>query len=477
MITRRNQRSKSNTDKRVANLQIDVIRRFTGFYAEEELEAAKSQREESKKEQETALAKIAERFEDIKKRENQIPGEIADLTINVNNVSRSLEDAESELGEYDSIFEQIVRICEKYSHESTAAFTGVLSDEIRRDIDTTEADIATKKRKLDSLKEKRKAAESGYLHILPEIMAYVNSTGLNPTTGEEYICGLIEAGTVSVDRAEEILGTYPEMAYALLFNNEKDIKRLLSAGNIEWLPAVVPLFTMAQIDHIFDGTKEAGAFLTAHDKSFFADREGYFDRLSDEISNLEDRLAQLLNHLQEGKGGRKEMQTMTSAYANKMLKSLEEDKAFWVNKEATSSTYVAAINEEPVVPEYDYTEVVATITSLDEKIAIIKHALNVTNSNEKVQVGDAEMSIDTILIKMAQLNKRKSVLDQMRKQLPKAREEQRSYMSRNTVPEYRYINYDLELIKKEYEAVSKTIMEMQMALDKYNQTVQFEVDI
>lgn len=171
------------------------------------------------------------------------------------------------------------------------------------------------------------------------------------------------------------------------------------------------------------------------------------------------------------------MQTMTSAYANKMLKSLEEDKVFWVNKEAASSTYVASINEEPVVPEYDYTEVAATIVALDEKIAIIKHALNVTNATAKVQVGDTEMSIDTILIKMAQLNKRKSVLDQMRKQLPKTREEQHSYMSRNAVPEYRYINYDLELIKKEHEAVSKTIMEMQMALDKYNQTVQFEVDI
>lgn len=108
------------------------------------------------KEQETALARIAERFEDIKKRENQIPGEIADLTINVNNVSRSLEDAESELGEYDSIFEQIVRICEKYSHESTAAFTGVLRDEIRRDIDTTEADIATKSESLTVSKRKGK---------------------------------------------------------------------------------------------------------------------------------------------------------------------------------------------------------------------------------------------------------------------------------------------------------------------------------
>ena len=172
----------------------------------------------------------------------------------------------------------------------------------------------------------------------------------------------------------------------------------------------------------------------------------------------------------------KDMQKMTSAYANKMIKSLEEDKAFWVNKEATSSTYVASINEEPVVPEYDYTEVAATIAELDEKIAIIKHALNVSNATAKVPVGDREMSIDTILIRMAQLNKRKAVLDQMRKQLPKAREEQ-AYMSRNAVPEYRYINYDLELVKGEYEAVSNTIMEMQMALDKYNQTVQFEVEI
>ena len=173
---------------------------------------------------------------------------------------------------------------------------------------------------------------------------------------------------------------------------------------------------------------------------------------------------------------RKDMQTTTSAYANKMLKSLEEDKAFWVNKEAASSTYVAAINEEPVVPEYDYTEVAATIAALDEKIAIIKHALNVTNATAKVQVGDAEMSIDTILIKVAQLNKRKSVLDQMRKQLPKAREEQ-TYISRNSVPEYRYTNYDLDLVAKDYEEVCELIMTMQMALDKHNQTAEFEVDI
>ena len=171
------------------------------------------------------------------------------------------------------------------------------------------------------------------------------------------------------------------------------------------------------------------------------------------------------------------MQKMTSAYANKMLKSLEDEKTYWVNKEETSSTYVVANNEEPVVPEYDYVQVANTIAEIDEKITIIKHASNVANAAAKVVVDDIEMSIDMILIRMAQLNKRKNVLDIMRKRLPKAREEQRSYMSRNTVPEYRYINYDLELIKKEYESVSKMIMEMQMALDRYNQTVQFEVNM
>ena len=97
------------------------------------------------------------------------------------------------------------------------------------------------------------------------------------------------------------------------------------------------------------------------------------------------------------------MQKITSAYANKMLRSLEEDKAFWVNKESTSSTYVAAVNEEPVVPEYDYMTVANTIDEIDRKILTIKHALNLTNATAKVQVGVEEMSIDGILIRMAQL--------------------------------------------------------------------------
>lgn len=62
----------------------------------------------------------------------------------------------------------------------------------------------------------------------------------------------------------------------------------------------------------------------------------------------------------------------------------------------TKVTQIAATDEEPVIPDYNYTEVSATIVALDEKIAIIKHALNLTNASAKIMVGDTEMSVDTM---------------------------------------------------------------------------------
>ena len=168
---------------------------------------------------------------------------------------------------------------------------------------------------------------------------------------------------------------------------------------------------------------------------------------------------------------------ITSAYANKMLKSLTEDKDYWAAKELASNTYVAAVGEEPVIPDYDYAAVAATIEKIDQKIVKIKHALNLANATAKIMVGNTEMSVDSILVRMAQLNCRKSVLDMMRKRLPKTRENSHSYTSRYAVPEYRYINYDLELVKQDYERISREIMEMQIALDRYNQTALFEVEL
>ena len=170
------------------------------------------------------------------------------------------------------------------------------------------------------------------------------------------------------------------------------------------------------------------------------------------------------------------MAKMTSAYANKVLKKLNEDKDFWLKKEVDSCFYIAALDEEPVIPEYDYASVAATIAEIDEKIVKIKHAINFTNATNIILVGDREMTVDTILVKMAQLNKRKQFLDNLRKQEAKTRINTAAYSARKMAPEYQYINYDLQLVKDEYERVDAEIAAMQIALDKYNQTVEFEVE-
>ena len=59
---------------------------------------------------------------------------------------------------------------------------------------------------------------------------------------------------------------------------------------------------------------------------------------------------------------------VTSAYANKMLKKLNEEKDYWMNKEKESMLYTASADEEPVIPDYDYGEVSETLEQIEKMI-------------------------------------------------------------------------------------------------------------
>ena len=112
-----------------------------------------------------------------------------------------------------------------------------------------------------------------------------------------------------------------------------------------------------------------------------------------------------------------------------------------------------------------------------QKIVKIKHAINLANLTNEIEVDGSRMTADQILIRMAQLNKRKSVLDMMRKMEPQSRVGTVNYSTRRPVPEYRYINYDLDTVKADYDRIDAQLYQMQLALDKYNQTIEFEVEL
>ncbi len=171
------------------------------------------------------------------------------------------------------------------------------------------------------------------------------------------------------------------------------------------------------------------------------------------------------------------MMKMTSAYANKMLKKLNDDKAYILSNETDASVYTAMVGEEPVIPEYDYEKTAKMLLEIDEKMLKIKHAINQSNATNLITVGDSQMTADMILVRMAQLNGRLERLDAMRKRLPKERVDYSYARKATTQPEYTYVNYDIEQVRKDYECMSNMVLQMQMALDKYNQTVEFDVGI
>jgi len=305
---------KSNTDKRMERLKIDVGRRLDGFYPEAEIIAIRDRKIQARSKYEKDARELESIIKKVEKRRSAIPEERADVKAKINETEAAVRYAEGELETYESLYERLIKVCEKYSMDVSSIFTDAVRNTLKSEIERTEADIAKAKHDKRVLEEKKKAALGGYLHILPEIKKYVDSTGISCTSGEEYICANIEDGKIEKSKADEILSNYPQIAYSLLFNTDKDVTKLLSAGNIDWLPAVVPLFTMEQVGRMLSGEMSSEAFLSACDKSFFDDREGYVGRLSEEISSNDEKMKRLQEHLQDAK--EEQMIADSFAYSN-----------------------------------------------------------------------------------------------------------------------------------------------------------------
>ena len=168
------------------------------------------------------------------------------------------------------------------------------------------------------------------------------------------------------------------------------------------------------------------------------------------------------------------MKELTSAAANKMIKALDEEKTYLLTMEDTSSVYVMAEGEKAEIPVYDYNKTQQRIDEIDGKIRILKHAINYFDVTTKLS--ELDITIDEAFGEMAQLNRKKFKLDNMRKRLPKARKNEGIYRN-NSMIEYTYINYDIEAVQRDYQEVSDRIIKLQMALDLCNQTMTFSVDV
>ncbi len=165
---------------------------------------------------------------------------------------------------------------------------------------------------------------------------------------------------------------------------------------------------------------------------------------------------------------------MTSAEAGKLLKQLYEEEDFICSREEKGKEFLAAVGEdlESVRPQYDFKATQKALEEVQMKIRKLKHALNVFNSTTIVP--EFGITIDEMLVYIPQLSQNKSKLADMKDKLPKVREQ--TYSS-SSILDYRYLNYELGDVEKEFEKVSIALAKAQTALDNTNMTQTFEIEL
>lgn len=166
---------------------------------------------------------------------------------------------------------------------------------------------------------------------------------------------------------------------------------------------------------------------------------------------------------------------MTSAKASKKLKELNDQIQQLQEVDRKSSVFLAAMGEDPetVRPEYDFKKISEEISKLQEKVRIIKHALNVFNTTTKLT--RYPMTIDEALVFLPQLTTDKKRLEQMAVRLPKERKEE--VYGRSNIIDYKYTNYDIVEAKTLLDETRKLLHEIQLDLNDINTSVEFEVNI
>ena len=166
----------------------------------------------------------------------------------------------------------------------------------------------------------------------------------------------------------------------------------------------------------------------------------------------------------------------TSAEAGKLVKKIEDELKRQMLTERKSYSFVVASGEdvESLRPKYEFAETQKNIDELQEKLRIVKHAINQFNLTHTLPGFDG-LTIDQALIMLPQLNARRTKYQEMINRLPKERIS--GIHSRNNLIEYNIANYNIEEVEKAYTELTSHLAKMQLALDTVNTTEKMEIPV
>ena len=286
----------AETDKQLETLGISLMRGFTGNLPEEELQEHLHDAESALQTCRNNAAACEARLSEIGERVAAIPGELAKLEIQRNDLDRTHKDANNELQIYLDAEARMLEICELYSLQPESRFTDAVSSTLEQHRITTESDFRSADRHAQTLKEEIQAAQQGTLHVPQAVLNFLERAGIQPRTCEEYFLMQLQNGNLNAERLEAILAACPAAAYGIILEERE--RMLLDEQCPEWLPAAVPVFSMQDMSRILAGTSDPPAMLAQYAADYFMDQVRFLEKLQAESQQTDAEMERLRNHLQ-----------------------------------------------------------------------------------------------------------------------------------------------------------------------------------
>ncbi len=277
--------AEAETDQEMENLQADISRRLDGSYAVEEMDELQQKILADQAQQSGYLNQTEEKFKKILARMEKIPQELATYCREIHDAQQQQEGLESEFERFQKQEQQVKAICDEHNLDFSRRFTDGISEFLLGEQQRSTAQYGDILRRLSLSEEEIDAAKSGFLHVPRGVIEYLNSTGVTYSTCEKYLLDLVQTGKLTGGACLELLKKYPAAAYGVLMR-EDQVEKFFSFERERWLPAMIPIFTLRQMEAILRNGKTFSGAIAFYAENYFADREHYIAHLTQKQQEL-----------------------------------------------------------------------------------------------------------------------------------------------------------------------------------------------
>ncbi len=286
------EKQQKDNDDIAQEIGFTAYRMLDGKYQESDLEDWKLAVSEKERSLLSSISDIQEELHSFEDRVGVLPQEISDSNNQLQSINNDLEQVKRETEEFIYAKEQVLTIFNKHSLSQEMLFTNHAVSFLEEQIAEVHESISETRRKIEATEEAIAAVNRGTLHIPKIISDFLDNTGIRYTSVERYILTQQAKGFLSVDDCRQILDKYPFAAYGIIVE-ENDIETIFQETSDRWLPAVVPIFTAADVGKLMEGEASAPALLSAYDKEYFNDSEIYEERLKRSLDDQQYRMGLL----------------------------------------------------------------------------------------------------------------------------------------------------------------------------------------